>query len=142
MNNLLTLILIFGLSSYGNTQKLEPVQEEKAKIESDIVDFPDVEAEFKGGRDAMMKFISNNVQYPFEARKDGVQGRVFMSFIVRKSGRITDIRVERGVHEILDESATEVVKMMPRWKAAEKDGEKVNCRVRLPIAFMLDSSVE
>ena len=140
MKKIFALTFILGFSLTLSAQ--EPVQEAETKIESDIIDFPDVEAEFKGGRDEMMKFISNNVQYPFEARKDGIQGRVYMSFVVKKSGRITNIHVERGVHEVLDEAATEVIKMMPRWRPAEKDGEKVNCRVRLPIAFMLDSSVE
>lgn len=140
MKIIFALTFILGITLTLSAQ--EPVQEAETKIESDIIDFPDVEAEFKGGRDEMMKFISNNVQYPFEARKDGIQGRVYMSFVVKKSGRITDIQVERGVHEVLDEAAIEVIKMMPRWRPAEKDGEKVNCRVRLPIAFMLDSSVE
>ncbi|MFZ9027767.1 MAG: energy transducer TonB [Crocinitomicaceae bacterium] len=140
MKKILAFTFVLGFMLTAHAQ--EPVQENGTKIESDIIDFPDVEAEFKGGRDEMMKFISNNVQYPFEARKDGIQGRVYMSFVVRKSGKIADIKVERGVHEVLDEAATEVIKMMPRWRPAEKDGEKVNCRVRLPIAFMLDSSVE
>lgn len=142
MKKIFTLAFILGFTASVHAQQAEPVQDERAKNESGIIDFPDVEAEFKGGRDAMMKFISNNVQYPFAARKDGIEGRVYMSFIVKKSGKITDIQVERGVHEVLDEAATEVIKMMPRWKPAEKDGEKVNCRVRLPIAFMLDVSVE
>ncbi len=138
MIKLISFLLFISTTGLSYAQQSEPDQNKDVELASDIIDFPDVEAEFKGGREAMMKFITNNVQYPFEARKDGIQGRVFMSFIVKKSGRITDIQVERGVHEILDEAALEVVKMMPRWKAAEKDGVKVNSRVRLPIAFQLD----
>ena len=136
MKKIFALTFMLGFTLTLSAQ--EPVQETETKIESDIIDFPDVEAEFKGGRDEMMKFISNNVQYPFEARKDGIQGRVYMSFVVKKSGRITDVKVERGIHKILDEAASEVIEIMPRWKPAEKNGEKVNCRVRLPITFEID----
>lgn len=111
---------------------------EEPKDKDVIVDFPDVEAQFKGGNEEMTRFISSNVHYPFEARKNNIQGRVFISFIVRKNGKLTDIKIERGVHPSLDDAAKEVIEMMPRWKPAEKDGKKVNCKVMLPIAFQLD----
>ena len=146
MKNLFFIFSLLLLAKVSFTQepakenviKVEPDIDEASDATSNIIEFPDIEAEFKGGKSAMMKFIANNVQYPFKAKQEGLKGRVYLSFIIRKSGRITDIRVERGVHKILDEAAIEVIKLMPRWKPAEHGGERVNSIVRLPITFVLD----
>lgn len=129
------LLSVLMLSDSALAQETPVIEEAH---QEGIIEFPDVEAQFKGGHDALTKFITNNVHYPFEARKNGIQGRVFISFVVRKSGRLTDIKIERGVDEALDQAAIELVEMMPRWKPAEKDGKKVNCKVMLPIVFQLE----
>lgn len=137
---IILLLSVFVLTDRAVAQETPVIEEAQEPNGQDdgIIEFPDVEAEFKGGHEALTKFITNNVHYPFEARKNGIQGRVFISFVVRKSGRLSNIKIERGVNEALDLAAVELIEMMPRWKPAEKDGKKVNCKVMLPIVFQLE----
>lgn len=100
-----------------------------------IVDFPDVDPEFKGGAAAMLKFIQENIQYPTDDLEAENQGRVYVSFIVEKDGSITNIEVMRGVSPGLDAEAIRLMKLMPKWKPGEVNGKAVRCRSRLPLSF-------
>jgi protein TonB len=114
----------------GNETVIEVVEE--------IVEFPDVEAEFPGGAAAMMKWINENVIYPQTSIEMNEQGRVFLSFVVEKNGKVTNVVVERGVSPDLDKEAKRVVRKMPKWTAGEASGRKVRARCRLPINFQLN----
>lgn len=103
-----------------------------------IYDFPEVEAQFKGGKAKFQKYIGNNIVYPVEAIEKNITGTVYLAFVVGKDGSISDVRVERGVHELLDRAAKDVVRDMPKWKPAKVKGKKVATRMRLPIVFTLD----
>jgi protein TonB len=107
------------------------------KVEHGVIDFPDIEAQFVGGSKGLQQFISKNVNYPQEAINNNVVGRVYLSFIVTKKGKIKTIAVERGVHELLDKEAKRLIALMPDWIPAEKDGKKIKTRCRLPINFTL-----
>jgi TonB family protein len=107
--------------------------------ENDIVDFPDVEAEFRGGAKALQAFVSDNVNYPMKAIELNDQGRVFLSFVVEPDGTLSNLWVERGVSDALDKEALRLLKNMPRWIPGESNGKKVRTRCRLPINFTLDS---
>lgn len=113
----------------------EPVQ--APPIEEEIYDFPDVEPEFPGGAVAMKKFISENFNYPEEALEESIQGKVYISFIVEKDGRLTNVKIERSVHPSLDEEARRLIYAMPRWNPGEAKGKKVRTRALLPIIFEL-----
>lgn len=106
-------------------------------IEEEIIAFPDKEAEFPGGKDAMFKFINETMVYPPEAIDMGDQGRVYLSFVVEKDGRLTNVKIERGVIKSLDQEAKRIVRKMPNWTPGEVKGEAVRSRARLPIQFML-----
>lgn len=110
----------------------------KEKKQSSIIDFPDEETQFNGGAEAMQKFISANVRYPKDAISKNVQGRVFLSFIVKKNGKIKKVKVERGVYPSLDREAKRLILTMPKWIPGVNDGKNVNTRVRLPINFTLN----
>ncbi len=116
---------------------VETAPVEEVVIEEEIIDFPDVEAQFPGGVVAMKKWIAENIQYPQTAIEMNEQGRVFLSFVVEPDGRITNIKVERGVSPDLDREAKRVVRKMPKWVAGESGGKKVRTRCRLPINFTL-----
>jgi protein TonB len=103
-----------------------------------IFDIVEVMPEFPGGQEAMLKFLSSNIVYPTEMVDAGVQGKVYVEFIVRQDGSITDARVLRGVAGPLDKEAIRVVKTMPKWMPGRQNGKPVDCRYRLPIAFHLD----
>ncbi len=93
---------------------------------------------FPGGDEARIKFYHENVKYPEEARQNGISGTVFISFIVEKDGKITDIKLLRGTHELLDAEGLRVVKLMPKWNPGKQDGKAVRVQYNIPIYFKLD----
>lgn len=97
---------------------------------------------FPGGENAMMKFISENVTYPQEARDKNISGRVFVSFVVEKDGSVNEVKVIRGVDKILDDEAVRVVKAMPKWTPGKQKGEAVRVNYNLPIFFKLSDGNE
>ena len=112
--------------------------EEEVVVESEIIDFPDVEASFPGGAAAMQKWIGENVQYPQTSIEMNEQGRVYLSFVVEKDGKISNIKIERGVSSDLDKEAKRLLRKMPKWLAGESSGRRVRTRCRLPINFTLN----
>ena len=94
-------------------------------------------AAFPGGEPEMQKFIKKNFRYPRAARRLGVEGRVFISFVVERDGSITDVTVARGVHELLDNEAKRVVEAMPHWKPGKQRGKPVRLRMTVPIVARL-----
>ena len=92
---------------------------------------------YPGGHEAMVKFLIENVKYPEAAKKKNVQGTVFVSFIVRSSGAITDVKVLRGIGSGCDEEAVRVVSLMPKWTPGQEKGKAVDVMFNLPIKFAL-----
>jgi protein TonB len=105
--------------------------------EEEVIEFPDVEAEFIGGPQALMKYIQSNIQYPPTSIEMNEQGKVYLSFVVEPDGSITNVVVERGVSPDLDREAKRVVRSMPKWKPGEAKAKKSRTRCRLPINFQL-----
>ena len=91
--------------------------------------------EFPGGMEALMKFLSENVCYPEEAYKAGIQGRVVVSFIIEPDGSISNVQVVQGVNDSLDAEAVRVVRTMPKWTPGMEGGEAVRVKYNLPITF-------
>ena len=98
-------------------------------------------AEFPSGMDNFYKFIAANIQYPEQALKDGVQGRIYLSFIVEKDGQLTNIKVLKGLGAGLDEESVRLLTISPKWKPGEQNNRKVRQRVSLPISFVIQKSV-
>ena len=92
---------------------------------------------FPGGNNALMKFLGDNVKYPTEAQRNGVQGRVICNFVVEKDGSITDVQVVRGVDPKLDAEAIRLIESMPKWEPGKQRGETVRVRFMLPVVFRL-----
>jgi protein TonB len=115
----------------------EPVQ---AVVEDDNKIFMVVEQqpEFEGGYEAMMNFIRKNMRYPASARRMGIDGTVYVSFVVGKDGSIADVKVLRGISADCDKEAVRVVQMMPPWKPGKQNGKNVFVRFNLPIKFKLN----
>lgn len=97
------------------------------------------QAEFPGGIQALMQWLSMNVRYPEDAMKNDVQGRVIVKFVVNPDGSISDPTVLKSVEPSLDQEAIRVVMAMPKWEAAENNGQKVASYFNLPIAFKLSA---
>jgi protein TonB len=117
----------------------EPVEEVMKEESDEDVIFTVVEqqAEFDGGFEALAKFIGKNMKYPAQARRMGIEGSVFVSFVVDKEGNISDPQVIKGISADCDKEAIRVVKAMPPWKPGKQNGKPVKSRFVLPIKFRL-----
>lgn len=93
---------------------------------------------FPGGN--VQKWISKNVKYPVLAMENGIQGKVYIQFVIEKDGSITDVKVIRGVDASLDKEAVRVVQAMPKWKPGKQRGKAVRVSYTLPINFQLSNN--
>lgn len=132
---------------YKDIEKLEVKKEEEQprfpfppRPVEPVVDTPDEQAEFDGGQQALMTWLSQNMQYPQEAVDADAQGRVLVGFIVNKDGSIDEVKVVKSIHPALDAEAVRVVKSMPKWKPGKKDGKSVRVSYTLPMTFKLDAT--
>lgn len=93
--------------------------------------------EFPGGNNELLKFLSSNINYPDNAEKNKIEGRVIAQFVVGKDGNIKNAKIVRSVDQELDAEALRVINAMPKWKPAMHKGEVVNVKYTLPIVFRL-----
>ena len=117
---------------------VEVVEEEEEEEDEVIFVVVETMPEFPGGMQAMMTFLSENVQYPPIAKENGIQGRVICTFVVEKDGSITDICVVRSSGEpSLDKEAVRVIGTMPNWKPGKQRGKPVRVKYTIPVNFRL-----
>lgn len=90
-----------------------------------------------GGYEGWNKYLSNNLKYPTQARRMGIEGTVYVVFVVNTDGTIQDVDVLRGIGGGCDEEAIRVVKAAPKWEPGKQRGRPVRVRMRLPIRFKL-----
>jgi len=112
-------------------------KEEKPK-QVTYVSIVDDMPEYEGGEKAKMQFLNENIKYPEEARKNGIQGLVYVNIVVEKDGSITGVKIERGIGGGCDEEAVRVIKLMPNWIPGKERGEPVRVQFNLPIKFTLE----
>lgn len=125
---LMMLVLLFSfMTSTAQTKKNDMV-----------FDVVEVMPQFPGGQIAMMKYIMENMKYPKQAMKEGIQGRVTVRFIVEKDGSISDVRPVLSVHPLLNKEAVRVVESMPKWTPGKQNGKPVRVRFNLPVMFKLN----
>lgn len=101
----------------------------------EIFEVVDENPTFPGGDSAMMEFLRKNLKYPKKAIKNNIQGRILMSFVVAKDGSITNVKIQKEAHPLLNKEAMRIVKKMPKWKPGKKNGKVVRVRFTLPITF-------
>jgi len=104
------------------------------------VEMTDVEIlpSYPGGEDELHKFLTDNLIYPRMAKELGQEGRVMVSFVVNKSGAITEIAIQKSPYTLLSNEAVRVVKIMPKWIPGKQNGRTVSVRFLLPIEFKLN----
>tara|TARA_R110002012_G_scaffold7060_2_gene33392 strand:- start:1072 stop:1704 length:633 start_codon:yes stop_codon:yes gene_type:complete len=115
---------------------IEP-EEEPDPIVEQIFDVVEENPEFIGGMAKLYEYLGKNIQYPEMAKENGIQGKVFVQFVVWKDGSIKDIKVVKGVHKTLDSEALRVITRMPLWSPGKQRGKTVNARFTLPIKFRI-----
>ena len=92
---------------------------------------------YVGGEKARMQFLAENVKYPRYDKASGIEGTVHLQFVVTEKGEITNIKILRGVSELIDKEAIRVLKAMPKWSPGEQRKRPVNVMLTMPIKFEL-----
>ncbi len=118
-------------------QDVAPQDQEKP---APIFTVVEVMPKYPGGRDAMYKFLAENIKYPQKAKEEGISGKVYVQFIVEKDGQPTNFKILRGVEESLDNEALRVLKIMPKWEPGKQRDKPVRVQYNLPIKFSLDEN--
>lgn len=93
--------------------------------------------EFPGGPEALRKYVAFNLRYPKEAAIGKIQGKVIVKFIVDEEGKVTNVKIGKGVHYLLDEEAMRIVRNMPNFKPGIEEGKPVKVSYAIPINFSL-----
>ena len=112
----------------------EPVEEEVA---DEIFTIVEDQPQPKGGMAAFYEYIGKKLKYPAQARRMGIEGKVFVEFVVDKDGTITDVKAIKGIGAGCDEEAIRVIQASPKWNAGKQRGRPVKVRMILPITFKL-----
>ena len=106
-------------------------------VQGDVFDVVEEMPQYPGGPQALFEFLGQNVRYPKEAAKAGIQGRVIVTFVVEKDGSICESKVVKSVDPSLDAEALRVINAMPNWKPGKQNGKEVRVKYTVPVAFML-----
>ncbi|NUN10487.1 MAG: energy transducer TonB [Ignavibacteriaceae bacterium] len=126
----------YSLLDIEEEKQPEVVKEEEK--EAEIFTYVEEMPSFPGGPEEMFRFFSANIQYPEIAKRAGVEGKIFVSFVVTRGGVIRDVAVVKGIGAGCDEEAVRVVKTMPSWNPGKQNGNPVSVRVSIPIIFKLN----
>ena len=100
---------------------------------------PEIAPEFPGGTVALLSLIQQNIKYPEEAKEQEIQGRVIVQFTIEKDGSVTDVKVVKSVHPLVDEQVVRAVSAMPAWKPGMHEGKPVRVSYSVPFRFRLQA---
>ena len=82
-------------------------------------------------------YVAQNVRFPRDAMENAISGTVYVSFVIDKNGSVTDVKIERGVHSVIDKAVLKVIENSPQWEAGMNNGNYVNVKYTIPISFKL-----
>ena len=108
------------------------------EVADEIFDIVEDQATYPGGMGAFYSYVGKTMKYPNQARRMGIDGRVFVQFVIDKDGTITDVRAIKGIGAGCDEEAVRVVKNSVKWSPGKQRGRPVKQRMILPITFKLN----
>ncbi len=122
---------------------VEPIVQEigfvpEVIVEDKVWEIPEVMPSFPGGLEALYEFLGSEIQYPDLAKDAGVQGRVYVGFIVGKDGELRDIKILRGIGAGCDKEALRVLGRMPNWTPGKQGGMTVDVQYSIPINYVLN----
>ena len=100
---------------------------------------PEIAPEFPGGTVALLSLIQQNIKYPEEAKEQEIQGRVIVQFTIEKDGSVTDVKVVKSVHPLVDEQVVRAISAMPAWKPGMHEGKPVRVSYSVPFRFRLQA---
>lgn len=113
------------------------VFEEETRDEGEIFMIVEEMPEFPGGTEALQRYLAQSVRFPVIAQENGIQGRVYIQFVINQNGEVTNATILRGVDPSLDREALRVVEAMPKWKPGKQRNRPVRVSYTVPINFVL-----
>ena len=137
---------LLSLSSCGNemydqintSEEAEIIRGGKEPAANILGEIVEQMPSYPGGTSALMKFISDNIKYPSTC--EGVQGRVVCSFVVERDGSLSDLKIVKSVHPLLDKEALRVLSLMQNWIPGKQNGEFIKVKYTLPVVFRLEDN--
>ncbi len=137
----LCISLSTAVFAQSNHEDILPPAEKTAEVKKGPFVSIENMPSFPGGEAAMFKYIADNIVYPADAIKQGIQGKVFVYFIIDELGKVIGAEVKRGVRggESLDKEALRVVKSMPDWIPGTQNGKPASVQFTVPVDFKLDT---
>ncbi len=136
VSSLLLLVWMCSGIQVAAQEKMPQIREDGAYY------YVDKMPEYKGGIQALMQYIKENVKYPAEAHSQKISGKVLVQFIVNKQGKATDFKVIKSAHPLLDAEALRVLKAMPEWTPGKDKGKNVDVIFTIPVGFNLVENKE
>jgi protein TonB len=138
MKTIKMMFLVVVLLSAG----IWHVKAQENKSKDGVYTEVEVMPEYPGGENALMNDLTGSIKYPEEARKNGIQGKVFVSFVVDEQGKVTNAKIERGVETSLDQESLRVVNGLKTWKPGMEKGKAVKVAYTIPINYTLDGKTD
>ncbi|MEQ9442262.1 MAG: TonB family protein [Cyclobacteriaceae bacterium] len=111
---------------------------EKSKMAGELFTVVEEQPDFEGGMGAFYRYVANEMTYPLQARQTGVEGRVFVQFVVEKDGSLSDVKAVKGIGAGCDNEAVRVLQNAPAFKPGKQRGKPVRVRMVMPITFKLN----
>ncbi|MCG8310821.1 MAG: M56 family metallopeptidase [Cytophagales bacterium] len=122
---------------FEEAQNHAPIAEENTSDPKEIFTIVENQPAPSGGMKAYYEYIRSNLRYPYEARRRGIEGKVFVEFVVAPDGRLTDVKTAKGIGAGCDEEAVRVIRESLPWNPGTQNGRNVHVRMILPISFKL-----
>ena len=121
----------------ASPQKVKNQKVDAVEVYGEIYEHVDQMPIFPGGQEALLRFINKNLKYPLIAERNGIQGRVLVSFVITKEGIVTNVNIAKSVDPSLNKEALRVIRMLPDFTPGRKDGKAVNVKYTVPVTFRL-----
>lgn len=135
------LLVLFACSQPD--QNITEISEVKdISMMDDVYENVEIMPEYPGGMESLITFLGTNISYPDEAKEKGIEGKVFVGFIIDKEGSVREVKAKNKIGYGCEEEAVRVISLMPDWKPGYLDGKAVNVSYTIPISFALDSKKE
>lgn len=135
MNRIFLFLFFLSICLSGYSQ--EYVKSTNDSIQEEVYTVVEQSPSFPGGDEGRITFLQENINYPKKAKKKGIQGTVYVTFVIEKDGSITDVRLLRGIGGGCDEEVIRVVKKMPKWNPGKQRGKHVRVQFNMPVKFTI-----
>ena len=116
---------------------IAPEVVEEEVVETEIFQIVEEMPQFPGGEAKLLEYVATHIKYPQIARETGIQGRVFVGFVVEPDGSVSNVKILRGIGGGCDEEAMRVIKSLPKWKPGKQRGKAVRVSYQIPVLFKL-----